>query len=108
MQRKMPKPRKHIFVCVNQRPAGDPKGCCADKGGVSLRDRLKEACAKVDKTVRVSRAMCLGPCAKGINVVVYPEAVWYCGVKESDIKEIVEEHIVHDRPVQRLLNSDMT
>jgi len=36
-------------------------------------------------------------------MVVYPENVWYCGVKESDLPEIVESHIVGGVPVKRLL-----
>jgi (2Fe-2S) ferredoxin len=36
-------------------------------------------------------------------VVVYPEGVWYGRVTEADVNEIVDEHIVGGRPVQRLL-----
>lgn len=103
----MGKPRLHIFVCVNQRPADHPKGCCADKGGEKLREQLKSECAKVDKSVRVSRAVCLGPCERGANLVIYPDNVWYCGIKASDISEIVEKHVKGGEIVKRLLNPDM-
>jgi NADH-quinone oxidoreductase subunit F len=36
-------------------------------------------------------------------IVVYPENVWYAGVKESDLAEIVQSHILGGQPVQRLL-----
>jgi (2Fe-2S) ferredoxin len=36
-------------------------------------------------------------------VVVYPENVWYCGVKESDLQEILDSHILGGKPVERLL-----
>jgi (2Fe-2S) ferredoxin len=35
-------------------------------------------------------------------MVVYPEAVWYGFVKLEDVQEIVHEHLVHGRPVERL------
>ncbi len=36
-------------------------------------------------------------------MVVYPENVWYCGVQESDLQEILESHIVGGVPVKRLV-----
>jgi (2Fe-2S) ferredoxin len=35
-------------------------------------------------------------------VVVYPEDVWYCGVQVDDADEIVREHLIGGRPVERL------
>jgi (2Fe-2S) ferredoxin len=39
-------------------------------------------------------------------VVVYPEAVWYGGVTPADVNEIVESHIIGNRPVERLIIPD--
>ena len=50
-----------------------------------------------------SKAGCLDQCEKGPTVVVYPDAIWYGGVTESDVAEIVEAHIIGGRPVTRLL-----
>jgi len=36
-------------------------------------------------------------------MVVYPENVWYCGVRESDLQEILDSHIVGGVPVKRLV-----
>jgi (2Fe-2S) ferredoxin len=36
-------------------------------------------------------------------MVVYPEGVWYGGVSPTDVPEIVESHLLHGRPVERLL-----
>jgi (2Fe-2S) ferredoxin len=101
----MPLPyRRHIFVCTNRRPEGDPKGCCAEKGSEQVRALFK---AELDKRglkgqVRANAAGCLDQCALGITVVVYPEGVWYARVRPEDVAEIVEEHIVGGRPVERL------
>jgi hypothetical protein len=38
----LPKPERQILVCVNSRPAGNPKGSCGEKGSQALFDRLKD------------------------------------------------------------------
>jgi hypothetical protein len=65
----------HIFVCINQRPAGHPKGDCASKGSRDVFKKFQEETEKRQlwETVTVSGSTCLGPCALGANVVIYPE-----------------------------------
>jgi (2Fe-2S) ferredoxin len=100
----MPSYERHVFVCENERPADNPKGCCAAKGGRDVRALFKEAVAKAGLVgrVRVNSAGCLGQCAHGVTVVVYPEAVWYGHVRPEDVDRIVEEHLVGGRPVEDL------
>jgi len=100
---------RHVFVCENVRPADNPKGCCSAKGGREVRARLKEAVARagLHGRVRVNSAGCLGQCSDGVTVVVYPEAVWYGHVRLEDVDRIVEEHLVHGRPVEDLRLSHM-
>jgi len=95
---------RHVFVCVNERPAGHPRGCCAGKGSVEIRDRLKVMVnrAGLKSKVRVNAAGCLDVCERGVTVVVYPEAVWYGGVTIGDVDEIFQSHILEGRPVERL------
>src|ERR1043165_8441881 len=73
----MPSFQRHVFVCVNERPADDPRGCCKSKGGVEVRDRLKKELKArgIAKIVRANNAGCLDQCARGVSVVVYPEQV---------------------------------
>jgi (2Fe-2S) ferredoxin len=52
--------------------------------------------------LRVNSAGCLGQCAHGVTVVVYPEAVWYGNVRPEDVDRIVEEHLAGGRPVEEL------
>ena len=101
----MPSFQRHVFVCVNERPADDPKGCCKAKGGVEVRDRLKsELKARgISKLVRANNAGCLDQCAQGVTVVVYPEQVWYGHVTVDDVPEIVEKHLVGGEAVERLM-----
>lgn len=100
----MPMLERHVFVCENVRPEPDPKGSCGKIGGGAIRAKMKEAVEKAGLRgrVRVNAAGCLGQCAHGVTVVVYPEAVWYGGVTEDDVERIVREHLVGGRPVESL------
>jgi (2Fe-2S) ferredoxin len=100
----MPPFARHIFVCENRRPAGHPKGCCAEKGSLELRQALKAAIGEAGLAgeVRANASGCLDACEYGASIVVYPEAVWYGGVTVADVPEIVQSHLVEGRPVERL------
>jgi (2Fe-2S) ferredoxin len=104
----MPHFQRHVFVCINERPADDPKGCCKAKGGVEVRDRLKAELKSrgISKTVRANNAGCLDQCQHGVTMVVYPEQVWYGHVTVDDIPEIVDKHLVGGEIVERLLIPD--
>jgi (2Fe-2S) ferredoxin len=96
---------RHIFFCLNKRDSGE--ACCADHDAQAGYDHCK-ARVKAGKLagpggVRVNKAGCLDRCAGGPVAVVYPEAVWYTYVDEHDIDEIVESHLKHGKPVERLM-----
>ena len=99
---------KHIFICENIRPAGHPRGCCSEKGSVKLREifkkRLKEL--GLNAHVRANASGCLDACEFGISIVIYPEQIWYGGVTENDIDEIIQKHIIENKPVERLMIND--
>lgn len=101
----MPSFQRHVFVCINERPADHPKGCCKARGGVEVRDRLKsELSARgLGKTIRANNAGCLDQCEAGVTIVVYPEQVWYGHVTVDDIQEIIEKHLIGGEVVTRLL-----
>jgi (2Fe-2S) ferredoxin len=101
----VPKFQRHVFVCINERAADHPKGCCKARGGVEVRDALKAELTKrgLSKQIRANNAGCLDQCEHGVAVVVYPEQVWYGGVTVDDVTEIVEKHLVGGEPVTRLL-----
>ncbi len=99
---------RHLFVCQNERPPDDPRGCCKAKGSEAVLEALKKKAHErgLKRIVRVNKAGCLDQCARGITVVVYPEAVWYGGVTLADVDEIVERHLVGGEPVARLVIPD--
>jgi (2Fe-2S) ferredoxin len=100
----VPHYERHVFVCCNQRPADDPRGCCAAKDADAVRDALKARLKQLglNSQIRANKAGCLDQCKHGVTVVVYPEQVWYRGVTVDDVEELVQEHLVAGRPVQRL------
>ena len=103
----MPPPsyKRHVFVCVNERPASHPKGCCKQKGAVLVREALKKRLGAhgIKNLVRANNAGCLDQCEHGVTIVVYPEQVWYGGVTVEDVGEIVDRHLVGGEFVERLM-----
>jgi (2Fe-2S) ferredoxin len=99
----MPKFKKHIFVCMNQREAGHPRGCCDPAGLGELQRLFKTKLAQRGLTlVRANKSGCLDQCELGPTVAVYPEGIFYGDVHPEDLDEIIESHILNDRPVERL------
>ena len=88
----------HVFVCTNDR-AGVRKSC-ADEHSQLIKETMKQVVdAKGWKgKVRVSACGCLGLCATGPNVMIYPQKVWFSGVSQNDIDMIVSviEHFISD------------
>ena len=92
--------RSHIMVCTGT-------GCSASHSPKLIDLFNKElAEAGMDQEVRVVRTGCFGLCAMGPIVLIYPEGALYTNVKEDDVKEIVSEHIVKGRIVERLLHKE--
>ena len=83
--------RKIVFVCVNKREPNEV--CCSQRDSdaiaASIKERIKAAGLACH--VRVSRSGCQDLCAKGPNVMVFPDYVWYQGVTPADVDRIVEE-----------------
>jgi (2Fe-2S) ferredoxin len=96
--------KHHVFFCCNQRDNGEP--CCMDHDSQKMRDyakkQVKERKLAGKGKVRINQAGCLDRCEEGPVIVVYPEEVWYTYVDKSDIDEIIEEHLVNGRIVERL------
>ncbi len=90
--------RAHILICGGT-------GCTSGNSKLiaeEFRTRLAEK--GLDKEVKLIMTGCFGLCARGPIVVVYPEGAFYQHVKVSDVAEIVEEHILKGRLVERLMN----
>jgi len=95
---------KHIFICINQREEGAPRRCCGEAHGTELAAQFKALIKthQLRMKVRAQRSSCLDLCEKGPTMVVYPEGIFYGNVQLEDVPEIFEEHILNNRPVERL------
>lgn len=94
----------HIFVCTNQR-TGTERLSCGEAHGLELvaefKKQLKDM--QVNLKTRANKSGCLGICDFGPTVAIYPDGTFYVGVEKTDIKEIIESHILNKKPVERLL-----
>jgi (2Fe-2S) ferredoxin len=104
----LPPFERHVFVCCNSRPAGAPRRSCTADGTSAVHAALQQRAKAAGLTgrVRINKSGCLDQCEHGPMVVVYPEAVWYGAVRPEDAAEIVDEHLVGGRPVERLRVAD--
>ncbi|HOI25152.1 MAG TPA: NADH-quinone oxidoreductase subunit NuoF [Caldisericia bacterium] len=89
--------RIHALICAG--------GQCITAGGDSFEEALKHAIKEkgLEDEIQVVETGCMGACEKGPMMVVYPEGVLYIHLKASDAEEIVNEHFLKGRPIQRLM-----
>ena len=96
--------RYHVFFCTNLREDGSQS--CEQCGALAMRAYLKGRAKELDIAgagkVRINTAGCLDRCAEGPVLVVYPDAVWYTYVDREDLEEILQEHLIAGRVVERL------
>jgi (2Fe-2S) ferredoxin len=96
--------KHHVFFCCNQRANGE--ACCNNHGAQPMRDYAKKQVKALglagEGKVRINQSGCLDRCELGPVMVVYPEEIWYTYVDQSDVDEIIEEHLKDGRVVDRL------
>lgn len=80
----------HVFVCTNDRKG--IRQSCADKASPLLKEQLKEAVKTKgwQGQVRVSTCGCMGLCAHGANVVIYPQKIWFAASMPNDAETILQ------------------
>lgn len=90
--------RAHVLVCSGT-------GCTASQS-LQIIEKLEQeiAACGLDKEVKVVKTGCFGLCAEGPIMVVYPEGVMYYRVNVDDVAEIVSEHLLKGRHVNRLMS----
>ena len=88
--------RSHVLVCGGTG--------CTSSGSVAIREALeKEVAARgLSEEIKVVGTGCFGLCALGPIMIVYPDGTFYSMVKLEDVPEIVEEHLLKGRVVERL------
>ncbi|MFH1562477.1 MAG: NADH-quinone oxidoreductase subunit NuoF [Nitrospirota bacterium] len=89
--------RANILICAGT-------GCVAS-GSLKVKQALEEELKKLNlqDEIKIILTGCNGFCAKGPLLVVYPEGIFYQGLKPENIPFLVEEHFLKGRPVKDLM-----
>ena len=99
--------QRHVFVCTGKSCSAVDSAAVKDAFERELKKRglqygkASKGCNPAG-TVVLTECGSVGFCAIGVAVMVYPDGVWYAQVRAGDVPEIVEEHIINGRVVQRL------
>lgn len=101
----MPRPKKHVLVCVQNRPADHPRGSCGAKGCTAVFQEFSKLFFErgLWEEYLLTNTGCLGPCGQGPSVLVYPDNVMYGNVGVADVAAILDEHVIGGVPVERLV-----
>ena len=88
--------KRLVYVCEG--------GDCSEKGSIDLHGDLKTMLEERDKDGKnkLRKYPCFGGCEHGINLVLYPDRVFYSHVKPADLPEIVEHLVGDGKPLERL------
>ncbi|MBI3312383.1 MAG: (2Fe-2S) ferredoxin domain-containing protein [Candidatus Omnitrophica bacterium] len=83
--------QKIVFVCINQREPHE--ACCSRRDSEAIAAALKARVKALglSRMVRVSKSGCQDLCARGPNVMVFPDYAWYHGVTPGDVERIIQD-----------------
>ena len=92
--------RSHVLICGGTG--------CTSSGSPAIREHLEKELAAhgLSEEIKVVQTGCFGLCALGPIMIVYPEGTFYSRVTEADVTEIVEEHLLKGRVVDRLVYNE--
>ncbi|HWT04026.1 MAG TPA: (2Fe-2S) ferredoxin domain-containing protein [Pyrinomonadaceae bacterium] len=99
--------RHHVFVCngTSCSAVGSAEVKAAFEKELTERGLLfgKEKKGKNPRgSIILTDCSSVGFCAVGAAVIVYPDGIWYAQVRAEDVPEIIEEHLLNGRVVERL------
>jgi NADH-quinone oxidoreductase subunit F len=99
--------RHHVFVCTGKSCSARDSAAVREAFEYELKARGilfgKEAKGKNPTgSIVLTECASVGFCAIGATVLVYPDGTWYAQVRASDVPEIIEEHLLNGRVLERL------
>ena len=92
--------RSHVLICGGTG--------CTSSGSKTIQDTFARELESqgLSDEVKIVQTGCFGLCALGPVVIIYPEGTFYSRVTPDDVKEIVSEHLLKGRVVERLVHKD--
>ncbi len=89
--------RLNVLVCSG--------ASCISNNSLKVKEEMLSEIRKLDLSdeIKVIETGCMGPCQLGPVILVYPDEILYKKVQVEDVKDIVEQHFLKGRPVERLL-----
>ncbi len=92
---------RHVLLCTG--PA-----CCTEKEGLEAWEELKKQIKEKglsagENSCYRTKVGCLRLCESGPIATVYPEGVWYAGLKKDKIEQFVQQHLIEGKPVADLI-----
>ncbi|MBR5524079.1 MAG: NAD(P)H-dependent oxidoreductase subunit E, partial [Clostridia bacterium] len=92
--------RAHVLICGGTG--------CTSSGSNKIIDAFNENIKAngLEEEIKIVQTGCFGLCALGPVVIVHPDGTFYSRVEESDVAEIVSEHLLKGRIVDRLVYKD--
>ncbi len=92
--------RAHVLICGGTG--------CTSSGSKAIQQAFADHLAEcgLENEVKIVQTGCFGLCALGPVVIVHPDGTFYSRVTAEDVAEIVEEHLLKGRIVERLVYND--
>ena len=92
--------RTHVLICGGTG--------CTSSGSKAIQEAFRDAIEKngLSEEIKIVQTGCFGLCALGPVVIIHPDGTFYSRVTANDVPEIVSEHLLKGRIVERLVYND--
>lgn len=89
---------RHLFICTNT-------ATCAQHGTDEIQQYLKARLRELGlhREFRANKSGCLDGCSLAPVAVLYPEGIWYRITTKEEAEEVLQQHIIGGKPVERLM-----
>ncbi|MDX2226421.1 MAG: (2Fe-2S) ferredoxin domain-containing protein [Verrucomicrobiae bacterium] len=97
--------KKHVFVCNGK--------SCAERGSSEVKARFVEELknrnqlrkSKIEGDIMCTDCSSVGFCEIGPAVLVYPDGLWYAGVRPEDVPALIDGHLLGGKPLWGMIQN---
>jgi (2Fe-2S) ferredoxin len=91
--------KRHLFLCLGPE-------CAPIEEGERVWEFLKSEVARLKLPVLRTKTHCLRVCERGPWLLIYPEGIWYGEVTVERLRRIIDDHLIHDRPIREWIEAE--